>query len=134
VLTAWTAVSLVALAALVARWRSAPSRRIVVFGALSSALIVADIVVLLAEWTIKWHSIAHAVVLTVVVLVMAVLGDDRPVPVAAARLSLIVVLALRVAIAGDPSTLAGLHVAIEMAAAAFAVAALYPTLRATRDP
>lgn len=120
----------------VRRWRTRQSRRALWTGAAATALLLVDTVLAAVDGSSAPAEAIYLPALVIILLVDVLMGDGHPVPLAVARLSVILGLPMRAAeYHGYYSSVytAGVHILIEIVAAAFALTALYA--RATvRNP
>lgn len=125
------------------RWRAGSARRGTLLGAVTAVLLIADVVVVLTVQNndsfdqLRWA--AAPVTLVAVVMIEALLDDDRRISLAVARLGLILGLLVTIAPLSDPrlsrtlvpeaSAPALLHAALLSVAALAALGALYSAVR-----
>ncbi|BCY09869.1 hypothetical protein [Actinoplanes sp. L3-i22] len=125
-LAAWTFLTVMAAVVTVVRRRARPFSPAPALGALSTAVTLAAPGWILVQGPTDAQRVAHATMLVVAVLIVLLLDDDRPVPVAAARLSLLAMLLLQVP--ADPAvsrTVSAWPFVLATIAAVLAAGALY---------
>ncbi|GIE94659.1 effector-associated constant component EACC1 [Paractinoplanes rishiriensis] len=120
VFVAGSLLAVVAVAASVLRWRTTRARPAFLLGALSAALVVAALVWTLVQDAGRAERVAYSIVLVAALLVVALIGEDRPVLLLSARLSVIAMLLMQVPSGSraDPADAAGRFVLVALAAAA----------------
>ncbi|GIE37036.1 hypothetical protein Ait01nite_100810 [Actinoplanes italicus] len=96
VFVAGSLLTVVAVTAGVLRWRITPSRPAFLLGALSTGLVIAALVWTLAQDAGLAERVAYSFLLFAALLVVALIGEDRPVLLLSARLSVIAMLLMQV--------------------------------------